>query len=130
MFLKLLFLKSYEMLGDLWWTLSLYQVVLWCSFLFFIINMGYMSKGFIVIGSSLGIRPGDPLGGPLFALAHYWALVETIAQTPNCVLPSLMDDTNIMGVMNEVVFTFDHLSTQLDLVRLKVKVSKCKLWNP
>jgi hypothetical protein len=26
--------------------------------------------------------------------------------------------------------TFGHLSTQLTLVQLKVKVSKCKLWNP
>jgi len=31
-FFKLLFLKMYEMLGDLWWALSLYRVILWCSF--------------------------------------------------------------------------------------------------
>jgi hypothetical protein len=35
-----------------------------------------------------------------------------------------------MGLMNEVVLTFDHLSTQLTLVLLRIKVSKCKLWNP
>jgi hypothetical protein len=32
--------------------------------------------------------------------------------------------------MNEITHTFYHLSTQLTLVGLRVKVSKCKLWNP
>jgi len=34
-----------------------------------------------------------------------------------------------MGLMSEITHTFDHLLTQLVLVGLKVKVSKCKLWN-
>jgi hypothetical protein len=34
-----------------------------------------------------------------------------------------------MGPLSEVTPTFDHLSTQLALVGLRVKVSKCKLWN-
>jgi hypothetical protein len=41
-----------------------------------------------------------------------------------------MDDTHIMVLMNEITYAFDHLLTQLALVGLKVKVSKCKLWNP
>jgi hypothetical protein len=40
-----------------------------------------------------------------------------------------MDDTHIMGPMSEIPYAFDHLSTQLTLVGLKVKVSKCKLWS-
>jgi hypothetical protein len=32
--------------------------------------------------------------------------------------------------MSEMTCIFDHLSTQLALVGLKVKVSKCKLWSP
>jgi hypothetical protein len=32
--------------------------------------------------------------------------------------------------MNEIIPAFDHLSTQLTLVGLKVKLSKCKLWSP
>jgi len=31
--------------------------------------------------------------------------------------------------MNEIIYAFDHLSTQLTLVGLRVNVSKCKLWN-
>jgi hypothetical protein len=32
--------------------------------------------------------------------------------------------------MNEITHAFDHLLTQLALVGLRVKVAKCKLWNP
>jgi len=35
-----------------------------------------------------------------------------------------------MGFMNEIYRAFDYLSTQLNLVELRVKVSKWKLWNP
>jgi len=41
-----------------------------------------------------------------------------------------MDDTHILGPMSGIIRAFDHLSTQLALVGLKVKMSKCKLWNP
>jgi len=32
--------------------------------------------------------------------------------------------------MNKIIPTFDHLLTQLTLVGLRVKLSKCKLWSP
>jgi hypothetical protein len=51
-------------------------------------------------------------------------------RAPNYVFPSLIDNTHIVGPMNEIIPTFDHLSTQLVQVRLRVKVSKCKLWRP
>jgi hypothetical protein len=51
-------------------------------------------------------------------------------QALNCIFPSLIDDTHIMGLMNEITYAFDHLSTELALVGLKVKVLKCKLWCP
>ncbi len=35
-----------------------------------------------------------------------------------------------MGPLNEISHVFYHLLTQLTLVGLMVKVSKCKLWNP
>jgi hypothetical protein len=49
---------------------------------------------------------------------------------PNYVFPSLANDTHIMGPLSEITHAFDHLLTQLTLVGLKVKVSKCKLWSP
>ncbi len=84
-------------------------------------------EGITIIESFSNTRKGDPLGGPLFVLAHYWTLLETIAWAPNYVFPSLVDDTHIAGLMSEITHTFDHLLTQLALVGLKVKVSKCKL---
>jgi hypothetical protein len=35
-----------------------------------------------------------------------------------------------MGLLSEIVRTFDHFLSQLALVGLKVKVSKCKFWSP
>jgi hypothetical protein len=32
--------------------------------------------------------------------------------------------------MNEITYAFDHLSNHLALVGLRIKVSKCKFWNP
>jgi len=72
----------------------------------------------------------DLLGSMLFVLAHYWTFIKTIAQAPNYIFPSLIDDIHIMGLMNEITHTFDHLLTQLTLIGLRVKVSKWKLWNP
>jgi len=87
-------------------------------------------KGIIIIEPSSSTRYGDLLEGLLFALAHYRALLETIASTPNYVFPSLTKDTHIMGPLNEITRAFHHLSTQLALVGFKAKVSKWKLWNP
>ncbi len=71
-----------------------------------------------------------PLKDRLFILAHDRALLKTIARAPSCVFPSLVDGTHIVGPMKEITLTFDHLSTQLALVGLRVKVAKCKLWSP
>jgi hypothetical protein len=91
---------------------------------------GQHVEGVTIIESSLGTKQGDPLKGPLFALAHYQTLLKTIAWAPNCIFPSLADDIHIVRRMNEITCAFDHLLTQLALVGLQVKVSKCKLWNP
>jgi len=87
-------------------------------------------EGVIIIESFLSTNQGDPLGGFLFTLAHYRTLLETITWAPNYVFPSLTNDTHIVGPMSEIIRTFDHLSTKLTLVELKVNVSKCKLWSP
>ncbi len=84
-------------------------------------------KGVITIESSLGMRQCDPLRSPLFTLAHYQILLETIMQAPNYIFPSLANDTHIVGFMNEITHAFDHLLTQLALVGLRVKVLNCKL---
>ncbi len=87
-------------------------------------------EGVTIIESSSCMRQGDPLGDILFVFAHYRTHLKTIMWVPNYVFPSLVDDTHIVGPMSEITHAFDHLLTQLALVGLKVKVSKCKFWSP
>jgi hypothetical protein len=72
---------------------------------------GWHVEGITIIESFSSTREGDPLGGPLFVLAHYRALLDTIMRAPNCVYPSLVDDIHIMGPMSKITCAFDHLST-------------------
>jgi len=44
---------------------------------------GQHEEGVTIIESSLSTRQGDPLGGPLFVIAHYQTFLETIAPTPS-----------------------------------------------
>ncbi len=83
-----------------------------------------------IIELSLGTRQSDPLGCLLIILAHCQAFINTITWAFNYVFPSLMDDIHIMGPMSEIFCAFDHHLTQSALMGLRVKVSKCKLWNP
>ncbi len=86
-------------------------------------------KRVIIIESYSGTTQDDPLRGPLFLLAHYRAFVKTIMWAPNYVFPSLTNNIHILGPTSKNTHTFDHLLTQLTLVGLKVKMSKCKLWT-
>jgi hypothetical protein len=95
----------------------------------FTTSMGNIRRGSPLLSHLHAQGRVTPLGGPLFALAHYQTLLKTIARAPNCVFLSLTNDTHIMGPMNEIVLAFDHLSIQLAIVGHKVKVSKCKLWS-
>jgi hypothetical protein len=86
-------------------------------------------EGITIFEFSSNTKQGDLLGGRLFTLAHYRAFLGTIRRARNYVFPSLANDTHIVGSMNEITHAFEHLSTQLTLLGLKVKVSKCKLWE-
>ncbi len=87
---------------------------------------GQNVEGVTIIESSSSTKQGDPLGGPLFVLAHYRTFLETITQAPNYIFPSLTDDTHIMGPKNEITYAFDHLSTQLTLIGFRVKMQALK----
>ncbi len=49
---------------------------------FFHYQHGWHVEGVTIIESSLSMRQGDPLGGPLFILAHYQTFLETIVWAP------------------------------------------------
>jgi len=121
-FFELLFLESCVMLGGLWWTLS----PLPSCFMFIIF---FLLPAWVECGGGHHywvIFKHEALSGFLFVLAHYQILLETITWAPNCVFPSLTDDIHSMS---EITCAFGHLSIQLALVGLRVKVSKCKLWS-
>jgi hypothetical protein len=54
----------------------------------------------------VGIRQGDPLTRPLFALVH----LHTNLHYSLGVFPSLVDDTHILGLAHVIYFVFDHFA--------------------
>jgi hypothetical protein len=51
----------------------------------------------IVIIFAMGTRQGDLLGGTLFASAHFRALHSTTSHFLFCLVPSIANDTHIVG---------------------------------
>jgi hypothetical protein len=125
-FFELLFLKNYVMPRGIWRTFSPLPSCFVCSFFFLLLTWVACGRGH-----------------------HYWVIFRHEARWPlkrffiyfgpllnsfknhhtgpQLHLPFLIDDTHIMGPMSEIIHIFDHLMTQLALVGLRVKVSKCKL---
>jgi hypothetical protein len=91
-------------------------------FLLFTTNMDDMWKGSPLLNHFQAQGKVTPLGGILFILVHYRALLETIMWAPVWVFPSLTNDTHIVGPLSEITYAFDHLSTQLTSVALRVEV--------
>jgi hypothetical protein len=61
----------------------------------------------------------------LLVLAHYQLFLEIIAQALNCIFLTLANDILVVvRPLNKITHAFDHLSTQLTLVELRVKVLK------
>jgi hypothetical protein len=106
-FFGLLFIKSCVIPRGLWRALSLLPSCFYGAPSFLYYQHGRHVEGVTIIESSSSTKQGDPLGGPLFPLTHYQTLLKTIVWAPNCVFPSLMDDTHIMKPMNELSCTFD-----------------------
>ncbi len=62
----------------------------------------------IVIPSIMGTHQGDPLGGALFALAHFRALHSIANHFPSCLFPSIVNDTHMIGPPFIVSSTYEH----------------------
>jgi hypothetical protein len=70
-FLKLLFLESCVLSGGLWRALSPFIRLFYGVHFSIYYQHGRHMEVVTIIESFLGMRQGDPLGGFLFALAHY-----------------------------------------------------------
>ncbi len=56
----------------------------------------------------MGTHQGDPLGGALFALTHFKALYYITNHFQSCLLPSITNDTHIIGPPLIVSFAYEH----------------------
>jgi hypothetical protein len=66
------------------------------------------SQALSIILSFVGTQHGDPLIGPLFALAHFRTLRCFLGLFLSCFFPSLTNDTRIHSPVHVVSFAFDH----------------------
>jgi hypothetical protein len=86
-----------------------------------------------LLQSSTGSRQGDPVAGQLFALPHRRALRATHAAFPNVQLPSLADNTHILGPPTPgsvAACKFHYLQGELVKLNLRVKLAKCVAYSP
>jgi hypothetical protein len=84
----------------------------------------------IIIPSTMGIRQGDPLGRPLFVLAHFKVLHFTINCFLSCLFPSITNDIHIIGPFLIVSFTYEHFQIELRAIGLFIQLQKCVAWSP
>ena len=80
--------------------------------------------------SKTGTRQGDPLAGALFALGHLRILKKTHRDNPQCYLPSIADDTYLVGPAAAVKKAYQGFITEAATVGLSVKTSKCFQYFP
>jgi hypothetical protein len=60
---------------------------------------------------SFNEHQGDPLGGPLFTLAHVRALWSVTNHLLTCLFSTIAHDTHIIGIPSIVSLTFEYIET-------------------
>jgi len=78
----------------------------------------------------MGICQGDPLGGALFALAHFKALGFTTSHFSSCLFPPIVNDTHIIGPFSIVSSSYEHFQTEFCVIGLSIQPQKCVTWSP
>ncbi len=128
-FLDLLFLENCVMPGGLWWTLAPLSSCFIMFILFFIINMGDILKGshYLIIFRHEARWP--------FNMSFICFVPLSKSPRNHYTSPQLHLSILIGQYLDHKAFEWNYWclwphSTQLTLVGLGVKVSKCKLWNP
>jgi hypothetical protein len=93
--------------------------------------LGRDSGEWELLQSSTGSCQGDPIAEHLFALPHRRALLATHAAFSDVQLPSLADDSHILGPPTPgTVAAFHHLHGELVKLNLRVKLAKCVVYSP
>ncbi len=129
MFFELLFLNSCVISRGLWWSLS---PLLGCFIVFillFITSMGGIWKGHhyqIIFWHEVRW----PHRRSIICFVPLSSSFKDHHACPQLRLSILNKGYSHHGAYEWNYVCLDHLSTQLALIGLRVKVSKCKLWNP
>jgi hypothetical protein len=129
-FFKLQFLEIYKRPWNLWWTLSPLPSCFMVLILFFTINTSNMRKGSPHYWVIFKHKAWWPFKRFFIYLSPLSNIFRNHCMSPNYVFPSLMDKYTHRGHYEQDSLTFDHFLTHFNLIGLKVKVSKCKLWSP
>ena len=79
-----------------------------------------------VLSSTNGTRQGDPLGGPLFALAHSRAIRAVAQEFPQLLFPSIADDTHVVGPPELLRQALPSLEAHFLRIGLRVNRGKCR----
>ncbi len=79
-----------------------------------------------IIPFVMGICQCDFFGGALFALAHFRALCSTTSHFPSCLFPSIIDDTQIIGLLSIVSSTYEHFQIELCVIGLFIQPQKMR----
>ncbi len=87
-------------------------------------------KKVTIIESSSSTKQGDPLGGFFICFGSLSNSPKDHHACPQLCISILNGWYSHRGAYSEITHAFDHFSTQLALVGLRVKVLKCKLWSP
>lgn len=80
------------------------------------------------LASSTGTRQGDPVAGPLFAMALQRALRVTAGAFPHLIVLAYADDISLVGPPAELDAAFVHLRGALREMGLQVRNDKCMAW--
>ncbi len=83
-----------------------------------------------IIPSIMRTYQGDPLGGALFALAHFKALCSIINHFPSYLFPSIVNDTHIISPLSVVSYVYEHFQTELCALGFFIQFQKCVAWSP
>jgi hypothetical protein len=67
----------------------------------------------IVIPFAMGIRQGDPLGGPLFTLSHFKALHFIASCFPSYLFPCIANEIHIIGLFLIISSAYEHFQIEL-----------------
>ncbi len=88
------------------------------------------ARGPVFLSSAAGVRQGDPLSMPLFALAAARVLRGTAEMVPRVLPVAVADDVTLLGPPAEAAAAFEVLSTGLEEIGCPIRLGKCAVWGP